>query len=70
MTKNKIIKDTENATLNTFKKEVPSDYYSYEDKESYEKFLKNFKHTYMYNYNFPPKMFHDVELIEKEMMKI
>ena len=64
MIKNKIIKDTENATLDTFKREVPSDYYSYEDKKSYEKFLKNFKHTYMYNYNFPPKMFHNVELID------
>ena len=38
MINNKIIKDTEKATLNTFKKEVPSDYYSYEDK----KVMKNF----------------------------
>ena len=51
------LKKTENATLQTFRKEVPSNYYSHDDKISYEKYLENIKHTYMYKYKFPPKMF-------------
>lgn len=64
MIKNQKIQETEKATLNTFKKEVPSDYYFYDDRKSYESFLKNFSHTYMYYYNFPPKMFNGAELID------
>ncbi len=58
------LKKTEKATLQTFRKEVPSNYYSYDDKISYERYLKNIENTYMYKYKFPPKMFQNIELID------
>ena len=64
------LKKTEKATLQTFRKEVPSNYYSYDDKISYERYLKNIENTYMYKYKFPPKMFQNIELIDLELVQV
>ena len=37
------LKKTEKATLQTFRKEVPSNYYSYDDKISYERYLEKYQ---------------------------
>jgi len=58
------IKETENATLKTFKEEVPSNYYQSDDRKGFEQYVENMRHTFMHKYKFPPKLFKDAEVID------
>lgn len=58
------IKETENATLKTFKEEVPSNYYQSNDRKGFEQYVENMRYTFMYKYKFPPMLFKNAEVID------
>ena len=60
------IKETENATLKTFKEEVPSNYYQSNDRKGFEQYVENMRYTFMHKYKFPPRLFKDAAIAEKD----
>ena len=58
------LKKTENETLRTFDKEIPSLLFSHEDDIAFENYLKNYKNFYINNLKFPPDMFRNKSLID------
>lgn len=64
MTDQKIIKKTEQETLNTFKTEIPSIDFHHKDDKNFKEFTKNTEKTYRECFKFPAKMFSNTELID------
>ena len=63
MSANKI-KATEKATLKTFQKEIPSNYFYNKSINEYSKIIKNAEYMYKYNLKLPPEIFKDKKLID------
>ena len=60
----KKIKKTEKATLKTFQKEIPSNYFYNKNSNEYSKVIKNAEYMYKYNLKLPPEMFKGKKLID------
>lgn len=58
------IKENEQSVLATFKKEIPSVYYSDKSKQDFENYKKNSEYLFRYLFKFPPEMFKDKNLID------
>jgi 2-polyprenyl-3-methyl-5-hydroxy-6-metoxy-1,4-benzoquinol methylase len=58
------IKQTEAATLKTFREEIPSIYFSDKSDADFEKYTENAAFTYRDLFKFPPKMFAGADLID------
>ena len=58
------IKETEKATLKTFQKEIPSNYFYNKSINEYSKITKNAEYMYKYHLKLPPEMFKDKKLID------
>jgi 2-polyprenyl-3-methyl-5-hydroxy-6-metoxy-1,4-benzoquinol methylase len=58
------INETEKATLKTFQKEIPSNYFYNKGINEYSKITKNAEYMYKYHLKLPPEMFKDKKLID------
>jgi len=58
------IKKNEESVLKTFKKEIPSIYYSDKTEKDFLKYYKNAEFFYRQNLKFPPEMFSNKKLID------
>ena len=58
------IKRTEKATLKTFQKEIPSNYFFKKKSKEYLRFIKNVEFMYKYNLKLPPEVFKGKKLID------
>ena len=58
------IKINEASVLKTFKREIPSDYYSDKSEKEFLAYYKNAEFFYRNNLKFPPEMFKGKKLID------
>lgn len=62
--KDEKINQVEDATLRTFREEIPSIYFSDKSEEEFKKYYENAIYTYRDLLKFPPKMFANASLID------